>query len=146
MHLVLRGATLVDGTGAPRRQADVEVVDGLITRIGEVGAVDGAEEIDLTGLVLTPGFVDIHTHFDAQVFWDADLTPSSWHGVTTVVQGNCGFGIAPARPAPRDQLRAAGGDPFRQRRASQSADRNDAFLAPLSENPRDPLVEVEIAQ
>ncbi|MEO8694986.1 MAG: amidohydrolase family protein [Acidimicrobiales bacterium] len=104
MHSILRGATVVDGTGGPSRPADVEVVDGYITSVGTVAARDGAEEIDLTGLVLSPGFVDIHTHFDAQVFWDRDLTPSSWHGVTTVVQGNCGFGIAPARPADRQLI------------------------------------------
>ncbi len=102
MRLILRGATVVDGTGAPRRIADVEVVDGRITAVGEVGDATGAEVVDLTGLVLAPGFVDIHTHFDAQVFWDANLTPSSWHGVTTVVQGNCGFGIAPTRPEDRE--------------------------------------------
>src|SRR4051794_23420399 len=102
MRLILRGATVVDGTGAPRRLADVEVVDGRITAVGAVVDGTGAEVVDLTGLVLAPGFVDIHTHFDAQVFWDADLTPSSWHGVTTVVQGNCGFGIAPTRPEDRE--------------------------------------------
>jgi N-acyl-D-amino-acid deacylase len=101
MRLILRGATVVDGTGDPRRIADVEVVDGRIITVGEVEDVTGAEVVDLTGLVLAPGFVDIHTHFDAQVFWDSSLTPSSWHGVTTVVQGNCGFGIAPTRPGDR---------------------------------------------
>jgi N-acyl-D-amino-acid deacylase len=102
MRLILRGATVVDGTGDPRRIADVEVVDGRIATVGVVGDdVNGAEVVDLTGLVLAPGFVDIHTHFDAQVFWDSSLTPSSWHGVTTVVQGNCGFGIAPTRPEDR---------------------------------------------
>ena len=103
MRKVLRGATLVDGTGAPARRADVEVVDGRIGRVGEIERGDG-EEVDLSGLVLCPGFVDIHTHLDAQVFWDPDLTPSSWHGVTTVVQGNCGFGIAPARPGDRELI------------------------------------------
>ena len=102
MRLILRGATVVDGTGDPRRIADVEVVDSRITTVGAVGDVTGAEVVDLTGLVLAPGFVDIHTHFDAQVFWDSSLTPSSWHGVTTVVQGNCGFGIAPTRPQDRE--------------------------------------------
>jgi N-acyl-D-amino-acid deacylase len=104
MRLALRGATVVDGTGGPRQQADVEVTDGRITAVGEVARSSGTEEVDLTGLVLSPGFVDIHTHFDAQVFWDRDLTPSSWHGVTTVVQGNCGFGIAPARPEDRELI------------------------------------------
>ena len=104
MHSILRGATVVDGTGGPRRQADVEVVDGRITAVGTIAAREGADEVDLSGLVLSPGFVDIHTHFDAQVFWDRDLTPSSWHGVTTVVQGNCGFGIAPARPEDRQLI------------------------------------------
>jgi N-acyl-D-amino-acid deacylase len=104
MRLVLRGATLVDGTGGPRRRADVEVVDGRIAQVGSVDSVEGSEEIDLSGLVLSPGFVDIHTHFDAQVFWDRNLTPSSWHGVTTVVQGNCGFGVAPARPGDRELI------------------------------------------
>src|ERR1700722_5278089 len=104
MRLALRGATVVDGTRAPRRRADVEVVDGRITTVGEVKASADTEDIDLTGLMLSPGFVDIHTHFDAQVFWDGALTPSSWHGVTTVVQGNCGFGVAPARPGDRELI------------------------------------------
>jgi N-acyl-D-amino-acid deacylase len=104
MHQVLRGATVVDGTGGAARRADVEVRDGRITAVGAVGDRRGAAVVDLDGLVLAPGFVDIHTHYDAQVFWDPDLTPSSWHGVTTVVQGNCGFGIAPARPQDRELL------------------------------------------
>src|SRR6476659_5339109 len=89
MHTILRGAV---------------VVDGRITALGRIDSAPGAEEFDLSGLILCPGFVDIHTHFDAQVFWDRDLTPSSWHGVTTVVQGNCGFGIAPARPEDRQLI------------------------------------------
>ncbi|WP_436771282.1 N-acyl-D-amino-acid deacylase family protein [Yinghuangia sp. YIM S09857] len=104
MDLVLRGATVVDGTGADPRPADVRIADGVIAAVGEPGSLagDGATEVDLTGLVLAPGFIDIHTHFDAQVLWDPDLTPSSWHGVTSVLMGNCGFGIAPTRPAHRD--------------------------------------------
>ena len=97
MHdLVIRGGTVVDGTGVPGRTADVAITDGTIT---EVGQVDGAasRELDADGLLVTPGFVDIHTHFDGQVTWDPLLTPTCWHGVTTVVMGNCGVGFAPAR-------------------------------------------------
>src|SRR5687768_4898418 len=105
MDLVLRGAQLVDGTGAPARAADVGVEDGRIAAVTEPGglrpAANRAEVIDLDGLVLAPGFVDIHTHYDAQVLWDPDLTPSCWHGVTSVVMGNCGFGLAPTRPEGR---------------------------------------------
>ena len=98
MHdLVIRGGTVVDGTGAPAVTADVAVDGGRITA---VGAVDerGARELDADGLVVAPGWVDIHTHYDGQVTWDPEVTPSSWHGVTTVVMGNCGVGFAPVRP------------------------------------------------
>ena len=98
MHeLVIRGGTVVDGTGAPAVVADVAVDGGRIIEIGTVGE-RGAREIDAEGLVVAPGWVDIHTHYDGQVTWDPELTPSSWHGVTTVVMGNCGVGFAPVRP------------------------------------------------
>ena len=100
MNLHLRGGTVVDGTGAPARRADVAVTDG---RIADAPA-DDATVVDLDGLVLAPGFIDPHTHYDAQVFWDPSLTPSSFHGVTTVVAGNCGFSIAPTRPEHRDLI------------------------------------------
>jgi N-acyl-D-amino-acid deacylase len=102
---VLRGATVVDGTGAPPRMADV-VLDGpTISAVVEPGtASPDAEAVDLDGLVLAPGFIDVHTHYDAQILWDPDLTPSAWHGVTTVVLGNCGFGIAPTRPQHRETI------------------------------------------
>jgi N-acyl-D-amino-acid deacylase len=105
--LLLRGATLVDGTGSPARPADVAVEGDRITAVagaGELTAPSGAEVVDLDGLVLAPGFIDIHTHYDAQILWDGDLTPSSWHGVTSVVMGNCGFGVAPTRPEHRDTV------------------------------------------
>jgi N-acyl-D-aspartate/D-glutamate deacylase len=95
-ELVIRGGTLIDGTGAPGRRADVAVEDGRIVGVGD--ALEGDRELDASGHVVAPGFIDIHTHYDAQVFWDPDLTPSSFHGVTTVVAGNCGFSIAPIRP------------------------------------------------
>ena len=96
--IVIRGGTVVDGTGAPGYAADVAVTDGVISDIGP--GLRGDRELDAGGQVVSPGFVDIHTHYDAQVFWDPDLTPSSHHGVTTVIAGNCGFSIAPVRPAP----------------------------------------------
>jgi N-acyl-D-amino-acid deacylase len=98
-EIVIRGGTVVDGTGAPGRVADVAISGGVITAIGE--GLDGDEVIDAAGLVVAPGFVDIHTHYDAQVFWDPALSSSCWHGVTTVVAGNCGFTIAPTRPEHR---------------------------------------------
>src|SRR5215213_1158298 len=104
MDLILRNGTVIDGTGAPRRRADVGVADGTIVAVGEVASTNGAEEVDLGGSVLAPGFVDIHTHYDAQILWDPDLTPSCWHGVTSVVMGNCGFGIAPTRPEHRETI------------------------------------------
>src|SRR5438270_167819 len=97
MHdVVIRGGTVVDGTGAPARTADVAVDDGVITAVGPVDE-QGRRELDADGLLVTPGWVDIHTHYDGQVTWDPEVTPSSWHGVTTVVMGNCGVGFAPVR-------------------------------------------------
>src|SRR5580658_8622151 len=101
MQAVLRGADVVDGTGAPSRRVDVAVADGRIVGVGP-DLPDDFPTVDLTGLVLAPGFVDPHTHYDAQVFWDPGLTPSSWHGVTTVVMGNCGLTVAPTRPDHHD--------------------------------------------
>ncbi len=104
MHdLVIRGATVVDGTGAPTRVGDVAVLGGTIVDVGsDVGPAHRTVEAD--GLVLTPGFVDIHTHFDGQATWDPYLTPSCWNGVTTAVMGNCGVGFAPVRPDGHEAL------------------------------------------
>ncbi|MDD9368776.1 MAG: amidohydrolase family protein [Acidimicrobiales bacterium] len=104
MHdLVIRNGTVVDGSGGPARRADI-AIDG--ERITTVGVVDqpGRRELDAAGKLVTPGFVDIHTHYDGQATWDPEMTPSSWHGVTTVVMGNCGVGFAPADPSKRDWL------------------------------------------
>ena len=101
--LVVRGGTVVDGTGQPGFEADVGVKDGVIAAVGKIlGA--GAEEIDAAGQLVTPGFVDIHTHYDGQATWDGRMQPSSWHGVTTVIMGNCGVGFAPCRPDDHDRL------------------------------------------
>ena len=98
---VITNAALVDGTGSPVRRADIAFVDATITEVGEPGSVATAganRVVDAQGRLVTPGFVDVHTHYDAQATWDPWLTPSSWHGVTTVVMGNCGVGFAPALP------------------------------------------------
>ncbi|MBV5245371.1 amidohydrolase family protein [Mycolicibacterium sp. PAM1] len=101
--LVIRGGTVVDGLGGEPFTADVAVTDGVIREVGAVGSA-GAREIDATGLLVTPGFVDLHTHYDGQAIWSDRLTPSSAHGVTTAVMGNCGVGFAPCRPADHDVL------------------------------------------
>ena len=99
--LVIRNGLVVDGTGQPPRRADVAIAGGRIAEIGEI-AGHAARVIDATDLAVAPGFIDPHTHYDAQICWDGAVTPSSWHGVTSVVMGNCGVGIAPCRPAARE--------------------------------------------
>jgi N-acyl-D-aspartate/D-glutamate deacylase len=102
-QLVVRGGAVVDGTGAPAREADIAVDGGRIVAVGAV-ADRGEVEIDAGGLLVTPGWVDIHTHYDGQATWDPMLSPSCWHGVTTVVMGNCGVGFAPVAPDKREWL------------------------------------------
>ncbi|MBC7496727.1 MAG: amidohydrolase family protein [Sphingomonadaceae bacterium] len=104
MHdLVIRGGTIVDGSGAPPFTGDIAIDGDRIVAVGTVTA-KGHDEIDATGHIVTPGFVDIHTHYDGQATWDPELGPSSWHGVTSIVMGNCGVGFAPARPDKHDWL------------------------------------------
>jgi N-acyl-D-aspartate/D-glutamate deacylase len=102
--IVIRGGIVVDGTGAPGVAADVAVRGDRIVEIGPAVESNGARVLDASGRIVAPGFIDIHTHYDAQVFWDPALTPSSFHGVTTVIAGNCGFSIAPTRPDHHDTI------------------------------------------
>jgi N-acyl-D-aspartate/D-glutamate deacylase len=99
--LLIKNGLLIDGTGAPARQADVAILGGRIVQVGQWNET-AKKTIDASGLAVAPGFIDPHTHYDAQICWDGALTPSSWHGVTSVVMGNCGVGIAPCRPASRE--------------------------------------------
>ena len=103
LDLAIRGGNLVDGTGAASRPGDLGVKDGKIVAIGEVSG-QAVQEIDASGCYVTPGFIDIHTHYDGQAVWDNQLTPSSIHGVTTAVMGNCGFGFAPCKEKDRLKL------------------------------------------
>ena len=99
--LLIKNGTVVDGTGAPRYRADVAVANGQIAEIGKI--TTGAKKvIDASDLIVAPGFIDPHTHYDAQICWDPLITCSSWHGVTSLVMGNCGVGIAPCKPEVRE--------------------------------------------
>ena len=100
---VIRNGTIIDGMRLPRFRADLGVTAGKIARIGRIPAGAGRTEFDATGLIVAPGFVDLHTHYDAQLHWDPWCTSGSWHGVTTVVMGNCGFGFAPLNPSDRER-------------------------------------------
>jgi len=105
--IVIRNGIIVDGARNPRYRGDVAIAGGRIARMGRVPRGEGAREIDASGLIVAPGFIDLHTHYDAQIFWDPYLTTSGWNGVTSVVIGNCGFGFAPTRPEHRERAMAS---------------------------------------
>ena len=100
--VVVKDGMIFDGTGAPRVRGDLGVSDGRITAMGRVDAAAASEVIDEAGMHVAPGFVDLHTHYDAQIFWDPYCTLSGWHGITSVAIGNCGFGFAPVQPDQRE--------------------------------------------
>ena len=102
--LVIKDGMVIDGTRLPRYRGDIGVKDGKIAKIGRLQSHQGTKTLDAEGHMVVPGFIDLHTHYDAQLFWDPYLTISGWHGITSVVIGNCGFGFAPVPP--EDQERA----------------------------------------
>ncbi len=101
--LVIRGGTVVEGTRLPRFRADVGIKGGRVRKIGRISGNSAGRVLDASGCIVAPGFVDLHTHYDAQIHWDPYCTISGWHGVTSVVLGNCGFGFAPVKKADRER-------------------------------------------
>jgi len=101
--IIIRGGQIVDGTGREAYAGDIGISDGVVTDVGQVDGI-ATREIDARGMTVTPGFIDVHTHLDAQIDWDPLLTPVSWHGVTTAMMGNCGVTFAPCRPSDRETL------------------------------------------
>src|SRR5882672_4666771 len=102
--LLVRGGTIVDGTGGPAVRGDVRIRGGVITEVGMNLRVDGEEDLDASGALVTPGFIDVHTHYDGSMWWDNSLDPAPQHGVTTVVTGNCGISLAPVNAEDRHSL------------------------------------------
>ena len=100
---VIKNGTIIDGLRTPRFLADIGITDGRIECIGRIETTEGRETIDAEGLIVAPGHVDLHTHYDSQIFWDPYCTISGWHGVTSVVIGNCGFGFAPCKKSDQDR-------------------------------------------
>ena len=101
--LIIKNGTVIDGTGSPRRMASISIKDGKIVEVGDISS-QAKRVIDAKDKLVTPGWVDIHTHYDGQATWDSYLTPSSWHGVTTSVFGNCGVGFAPVKKGSEEYL------------------------------------------
>ena len=101
--IVIKNGMIVDGARSPRFRGDIGIKDGVITKIGSIHDVDAERIIDASGLIVAPGIIDLHTHYDAQIFWDPYLTISGSNGVTSVVTGNCGYGFAPVAPEMRDR-------------------------------------------
>ena len=101
--LVIKDGLVIDGTRLPRYQGDIGIKDGKIAKIGRLQSHQGTKTLNAEGHIVAPGFIDLHTHYDAQLFWDPYLTISGWHGITSVVIGNCGFGFAPVPPAEQEQ-------------------------------------------
>src|SRR5580658_645487 len=104
LDLIIRGGNVIDGSGGAARRADVGISDRKVVAIGKIEA-HAEESIDADGKIVSPGFIDVHTHYDAQAFWDPSLSPSCFHGVTTIVGGFCGFSIAPLTPEAADYLK-----------------------------------------
>jgi len=100
---IVKDGMIVDGTRMPRFRGDIAIKDGVIAKVGRIGASEGERVLDASGMIVAPGFIDLHTHYDAQVFWDPYCSISGWHGVTSAVIGNCGFGFAPVRPQERER-------------------------------------------